>query len=524
MADSPAPSMLPLPSERLLRGRRREPSSWEVLSADDVNAFARRVLCSEAIPAEALPAEPRSARNFSWLHAAASCSAPAILQYLLSRRTSPHVDRRTGDSSTALLIAAEHRHRRSEDCDSVSALLRAGACGALARRDGVTAAHLACQARCTNCLRALLQREPRLVDATCKRRGERPLHVAARVGATECVAELCSNGAEVDARAADELRSTALHLACDIPTPFKPRGRAATVSLLLQRQANPNAVDARGRSPMGYAAQWGSSSTKIMRVLLSHGASPNCFSAAVSGALRAVEQRRAPARSSIAGRQGQTPSVQSTERRMARWARLLASLLRAGATVRVADLRDLQLGWAECSVVDKRQLHEDLKQGASAVPSLVSLSERALANSLTLETVLTVLSVASMLGTRRLQSECERMVLQHARALESEGAFSCCDDRTVLSRLMFNVLCRVVRGRNATAELDLFAEHCARCAALSLGKKQRRVPRADVSAPPHGSNCLDEDDDVDGNASSDSCSTSSDDDHEHHKFMPGQEE
>jgi len=68
--------------------------------------------------------------------------------------------------------------------------------------------------------------------------------------------------------------------------------------------------------------------------------------------------------------------------------------------------------------------------------------------------------MACMLGARRLQHECERMVLQNAAMLRETGAFAACGakPRELLQRLLLNVLRRHAAHARGCAELDFYNE------------------------------------------------------------------
>lgn len=274
----PPASALPFPQKLLLQ--RAPPSSTKsevhdvksALSCDDVQSFAQSVGSTPlgVLPSALLPSG-RASRGWSWLHSAAAQGAPKVIQWLLipgvirGGSSAATLDFRAGDGRSALLIAAEHRHPDGSDCAALSALLRAGASAQVARKpDGQTAAHLCAAARCVGCLRQLLTRAPHLVDVHCRSRGEQPLHVAARYGASECAAELCALGARIDAGTlSDGPSMLPIVLAC------QSRSRR-TVRQLLEARASAAARDSQGRSPIHYASKAGA--TKVVRELMQDGA------------------------------------------------------------------------------------------------------------------------------------------------------------------------------------------------------------------------------------------------------------
>lgn len=447
---SPSPSALPLPVKLLSGGvstspppptttvstrEEQERSLLVTLTADDVATFVRQTEqpLASAPPAPLLP-EGRAARGWTWLHAASAAGAAGILQYLLApgklfAGVGSLVDRRAGDGSTALMLAAEHRHTDGADCDCVAALLRAGANASLQRKsDGASVGHLCAAARCAGCLRVILQRAPQLVDVR-SHAGERPLHTAARTGASGCAAELCSLGARVDAPTEDKHGRTALHLAC-------AAGSRRTAALLIERRAQLHVRDRRGRAPLWHATA--ALKPRAVSVLIAAGAEPQ-FAGACATALRqctdaatdaileqaALQTHTGP----IGPRAGSKMAVLS--RLFARWSGVMACLVSAGATVSSSDLTALGLGWAmEPGNAAPGAMPEAAPEAAQdgrpslSPPSLFVLSQRAVANHLSADTVLPTLDLARMLDAGPLRSECERLVCQQSTALEEAGAFA----------------------------------------------------------------------------------------------------
>ena len=206
------------------------------LAQDDVSSVSKLLSTPVSYPpATLVSASGRAARGWNWLHVAAAHGAPATLQWLISSGALGvgAVHQRAGDGRTPLLIAAEHSHAEGSDCEALAALLRCGAAADVARKpDGATAAHL-CSARgCSRCLRLCLQRAPHLVDARCRTRGEQPLHVAARCGASECAAVLCALGARL-AEPTGPRAALPLHLACLASRASSSSAAARTVRQLL---------------------------------------------------------------------------------------------------------------------------------------------------------------------------------------------------------------------------------------------------------------------------------------------------
>lgn len=199
---------------------------------------------------------------------------------------------------------------------------------------------------------------------------------------------------------------------------------------------------------MRYACRSGS--RRVVSTLLSYGADPRCFAAAVAAALRAVSAEAATRSGAFALG---APATLASARR---YARLLACLALGGAPVRAADLEALRLGMREAELLwaGAEPLRPSAGGGGQAVPSLWALAQRASANSLSAETVLPALRMAACLGARQLQYECERLVVQNAAAL---GV-----DRSLLVALLTNAL-----GRHAAVAAAVAASGEPRSGGLS---------------------------------------------------------
>lgn len=210
--------------------------------------------------------------------------------------------------------------------------------------------------------------------------------------------------------------------------------------ILLERHASAELRDADGNTPLLWATREGNS--RAVMELLAVGAHEDCFAIALASALRAVREaaRRDVAR---AASMVDDTEVSSARRVTATYARLLVTLVRGGAVVRTDDLASLRLGWNECKARSNRDGAGQRAENGR-VASLYSLAQYALANSLTAECVLPTLHVACLVNARRLQSECERLVLQNSRALAEMGAFSAMRSaaRPVLQRMLHNALYR----------------------------------------------------------------------------------
>jgi len=109
----------------------------------------------------------------------------------------------------------------------------------------------------------ILQRNPEAVNEV-NRKGDSPLHCAARLGYTEIAKELLSYGANINARGHNQW--TPLHWTSE-------RGHPDTARLLISRGANPNSRRDDGFTPLHIAAYWGRK--KMVQYFLSHGADKN---------------------------------------------------------------------------------------------------------------------------------------------------------------------------------------------------------------------------------------------------------
>jgi hypothetical protein len=99
-------------------------------------------------------------------------------------------------------------------------------------------------------------------------KGWTPLHTAADACNAEMTGVLLDHGAAIEARTADQW--TALALACMAKPPEVAIRQPATVSLLLDRKADPNAAGPEGWMPMHCAALL--AKPDVMNLLIAHGA------------------------------------------------------------------------------------------------------------------------------------------------------------------------------------------------------------------------------------------------------------
>ena len=458
----------------------------DALTADNASALIRAaggLPLGPALPSQLLP-QGRSSRGWTWLHAAAAHGAAACLTLLSApgnlQQGLAAIDRRDGNGRTALLIAAEHQHP-AQSCACVEALVRSGAKPHAARKsDGETAAHLSASAGCARCLRLLVQKAPHLIDVK-RRDGGQPLHAAALSGRSECVYELLSQGAMVDARTSEQgasvgatslLACTPLHLACR-------SGCRRTVKLLLEHRAEMSKCDHRGRTAIQHAIA--TLNARVVAVLCSRGADPSCvLSASLQAALRTLETmaksatlRQVGTPSLMLFRADQTSSSEITSwkaihGKVAQWSRVLTSLLMAGASVRSTDLVKLRLDCGVDEIGAMRTTHVSPRDP----PSLFILAQRALAFGLTAEGVLETLHVARLVSARHLQVECERLVLQNVRTLDEAGIFRAANVPTtsLVRALLFNVLHRRVVA--ALAQVDEAAADGSCANALGLPGSQ----------------------------------------------------
>jgi ankyrin repeat protein len=111
-------------------------------------------------------------------------------------------------------------------------------------------------------VRQLLDDQPELI-ASFSHDGWSPLHLAAHFGHLTVVDLLLARGAEVDARSKNALTNTSLHAAL-------AGGHRATAQRLVEHQADVNAVEAGGYTPLHQAAELGDA--EMVRLLLDRGA------------------------------------------------------------------------------------------------------------------------------------------------------------------------------------------------------------------------------------------------------------
>jgi hypothetical protein len=143
-------------------------------------------------------------------------------------------------------------------------------------------------------------------------------------------------------------------------------------------------------------------------------------------------------RAALAATVGDDASARSAKMQAVagRSGRTLACLARGGALVRSTDASALGIGYDLCRVEEAGE--------ARGVHSLRQMCQSTLVDALTTDSVLPTLRVASLLGARRLQSECERLVLQNSRVLEDAGVFAAervCPS-VLLGRILANALYR----------------------------------------------------------------------------------
>jgi ankyrin repeat protein len=120
--------------------------------------------------------------------------------------------------------------------------------------------------------KALLIREPRLINAIDPDTEEWPLHVATRCGQLEMVRFLLEHGAQVNARQHND-GVTPLHLA------YEPE----IVKLLLEHGADAKARDASGKLPLRYVLNYRRPDLRIVKLLVDGGSPYDIFAAITLG-------------------------------------------------------------------------------------------------------------------------------------------------------------------------------------------------------------------------------------------------
>jgi ankyrin repeat protein len=165
--------------------------------------------------------------------------------------------------------------------DSVEVLVEIGAANVdVTDPDGLTPLHMAAQSVCGGeCVKFLLEHGAK-VDAVSKKERRTPLHMAARSPHShDAVRYLLENGANVEAT--DSLMQTPLHLAVTV---VDRDASAEVVRTLLAYRANVNAKTQKGQTALHvavlYEFSWNESSWRaFVRTLLQHGADPNIVDA-----------------------------------------------------------------------------------------------------------------------------------------------------------------------------------------------------------------------------------------------------
>jgi uncharacterized protein len=190
----------------------------------------------------------------------AAQSGQTVLVDLLLEQGAP-IDARNLAGSTALYAAAEN-----DRAAVVGRLLARGADPNLAGRSGVTPLAAAAFKGNKPIVDLLLANgsKPNEVDAT----GKSPIIYAAALGFTSIVERLLAAGVSINARYGNEL--TVLMWAAGYADGAGVLDAENVVKLLLDRKADINAVDDRGRSALMIAAEL--DHPRIVDILLAHGA------------------------------------------------------------------------------------------------------------------------------------------------------------------------------------------------------------------------------------------------------------
>ena len=210
---------------------------------------------------------------------------------------------------------------------------------------------------------------------------------------------------------------------------------------MLTGRARADARDAEGRTPLQSAAA--ACHAGSVRALLSQ------------GGVERSRANRALRYCLLEGHGGMRPK-----------ARVAATLIRAGACLRSADLDSLLLHAppeGATGLQGLRTEQEMARAGLRGVLSLAELSQLTLATTLSPDTLLPTLHTAILLDSRWLRTECERLVIQNFEVLREAGALAGASPRLFLERLLFNVLGRprtfLHDAPHSTEDLvDLFGE------------------------------------------------------------------
>jgi ankyrin repeat protein len=123
----------------------------------------------------------------------------------------------------------------------------------------------ACVAGRVSDVLAAIDRDPSLLEAH-NTDGWTPLHLAAFFGHTDLANAVLDRGAQIDSRSTNAMRNTPLHAAA-------AGARPDLVTLLLKRDANPNATQEGGWTALHSAAQAGNRA--MVETLIANGADVN---------------------------------------------------------------------------------------------------------------------------------------------------------------------------------------------------------------------------------------------------------
>lgn len=199
-----------------------------------------------AVPAAVLIIAVGSATSYGGkLHDAALSNDIAALEALLDGSA-------IVDESDFLLGTALHRTAVANNAESAKILIAHGAdVEAVSEQQGSRPLHLAADAGSIDVL-ALLLKAGADIEATDSL-GRRPLSRAAAAGQSEAVEFLLDSGTEIDARNGPSNRTSLIEAAY--------KGRMGSTRLLVQRGADINARDDRGKTALWYAATQESSSS-----------------------------------------------------------------------------------------------------------------------------------------------------------------------------------------------------------------------------------------------------------------------
>lgn len=226
-------------------------AGWQTLHLAAEEGYEELV---RALLEKGAPIEVTTKRGWTPLHAAASNGHTGTVQLLLNKGA--NIDAKAVGGWTPLHSAVQHGHE-----SAVRELLERGA-KMTPTSDGWLPLHTAAQFGQVAIAQLLLARGADVMMRD--KESKTPLHLAATYGHQDIITLLLDKGASISETVVGS-NSTALHMASR-----NERENENVVRLLLERGADPKAVETDGSTPLHSAAAGGLVS--IMKLLIEHGA------------------------------------------------------------------------------------------------------------------------------------------------------------------------------------------------------------------------------------------------------------